>query len=127
MWRRLYGRHENAEGRRIDGRHENALGAGVVAAGTGKRKRRCGVCAGCVATDCGSCGACRDKPKFGGSGRWKQACVLRQCVLRQAVTSTGAGADAAAWLLDEGGYIIARGTQAGGTKLQPTRLAHAPP
>jgi hypothetical protein len=48
-------------------------------AAPGKRKRRCGVCPGCLATDCGACSACRDKPKFGGSGVRKQACVRRHC------------------------------------------------
>ena len=45
----------------------------------GKRTRRCGMCAGCVADDCGECSACRDKPKFGGKGTAKQACSRRRC------------------------------------------------
>ena len=45
----------------------------------GKRTRRCGQCAGCVAQDCGVCSACRDKPKFGGRGTMKQACSKRRC------------------------------------------------
>ena len=45
----------------------------------GKRRGRCGECAGCTAKDCGTCSACRDKPKFGGPGTAKQACVKRRC------------------------------------------------
>ncbi|CAG0886916.1 unnamed protein product [Darwinula stevensoni] len=44
-----------------------------------KKKTRCGVCEKCQAPDCGSCKACKDMLKFGGTGRSKQACVLRKC------------------------------------------------
>merc|ERR1719473_1644866 len=49
--------------------------------GGGKRGRtnRCGACAGCVRGDCGACKNCKDKPKFGGKGIKKQACVRRVC------------------------------------------------
>jgi len=48
-------------------------------AGDGKRQR-CGQCLGCASTqDCGQCHNCRDKPKFGGPGVKKQACVHRVC------------------------------------------------
>jgi hypothetical protein len=40
---------------------------------------RCGECFWCLQKDCGTCPTCQDKPKFGGSGRKKQACLLRQC------------------------------------------------
>ena len=46
----------------------------------GKRRGRCGECSGCIATDCGRCSACKDKPKFGGPGTAKQACVRRRCI-----------------------------------------------
>lgn len=36
-------------------------------------------CAGCVQDDCGKCKYCTDMKKFGGPGRKKQRCVLRQC------------------------------------------------
>ncbi|KAL3885750.1 hypothetical protein ACJMK2_025792 [Sinanodonta woodiana] len=45
----------------------------------GKRKVRCKVCKGCIALDCGTCRHCQDKPKFGGPGLLKQACVERRC------------------------------------------------
>ena len=60
----------------------------------GKRKRRCGQCAGCLATDCGRCVACRDKPKFGGSGIRKQACLRKQCTQPTRPLDGGAGLDA---------------------------------
>ena len=59
------------------------------AAGSGKRKRRCGQCDGCLAADCGQCGACLDKPKFGGAGVKKQACVRRQCARPSWPTADG--------------------------------------
>ena len=45
---------------------------------TGARKRgvRCMECAACLhSEDCGSCIYCKDKPKFGGPGVKKQACM----------------------------------------------------
>ena len=44
------------------------------------RKRRCGKCPGCIATDCGVCIYCKDMRKFGGSGRKKKGCEQRRCV-----------------------------------------------
>ena len=43
------------------------------------RTARCGSCAGCVRGDCGQCKNCLDKPKFGGRGIKKQACLSRVC------------------------------------------------
>jgi len=43
------------------------------------RTNRCGQCVGCNRGDCGTCKNCRDKPKFGGPGIKKQACVRRSC------------------------------------------------
>ena len=41
-----------------------------------KRGVRCMECPACLRTeDCGSCVFCKDKPKFGGPGVKKQACV----------------------------------------------------
>ena len=40
---------------------------------------RCGGCQGCVRGDCGECKNCLDKPKFGGRGIKKQACLRRSC------------------------------------------------
>ena len=43
------------------------------------RTARCGSCVGCVRGDCGRCKNCLDKPKFGGRGIKKQACLARTC------------------------------------------------
>ena len=40
---------------------------------------RCGTCPACLRQDCGSCLNCLDKPKFGGRGARKQACLMRLC------------------------------------------------
>ncbi|GLH01282.1 DNA (Cytosine-5)-methyltransferase PliMCI [Gryllus bimaculatus] len=45
----------------------------------GPRRQRCGVCEACQHPDCGTCVACSDMIKFGGTGRAKQACVKRRC------------------------------------------------
>ncbi|XP_033758364.1 uncharacterized protein LOC117340710 [Pecten maximus] len=44
-----------------------------------RRKLRCKKCPGCLAKDCGKCLYCQDKPKFGGRGVMKQACMDRKC------------------------------------------------
>jgi len=46
-----------------------------------KRLARCGKCTNCKSQDCGNCYNCADKPKFGGPGIKKQACVNRKCLL----------------------------------------------
>mmetsp|Transcript_183 Transcript_183/g.232 ORF Transcript_183/g.232 Transcript_183/m.232 type:complete len:221 (-) Transcript_183:996-1658(-) len=48
---------------------------------SGKRARlaRCGTCVGCTRGDCGECKNCKDKPKYGGPGIKKQACLQRAC------------------------------------------------
>jgi hypothetical protein len=46
---------------------------------TAPRTNRCGACEACRAPDCGHCKECLDKPKFGGSGIRKKACISRVC------------------------------------------------
>lgn len=41
---------------------------------------RCGTCVGCRFGDCGECESCKDKPKNGGRGIMKQACLHRECI-----------------------------------------------
>ena len=43
-------------------------------------KYRCGACDGCMRQECGECGNCRDKKRFGGPGSRKQACSKRRCL-----------------------------------------------
>ena len=50
---------------------------------TAAKTRRCGECEGCMRDDCGQCNACADKPRFGGRGTKKKACVLRYCRTRK--------------------------------------------
>uniref|UniRef100_A0A8C1J3V6 [histone H3]-dimethyl-L-lysine(36) demethylase n=1 Tax=Cyprinus carpio TaxID=7962 RepID=A0A8C1J3V6_CYPCA len=45
-----------------------------------RRRVRCKRCEACQRTECGDCNFCRDMKKFGGPGKLKQTCVLRQCL-----------------------------------------------
>lgn len=47
------------------------------------KSRRCGECEGCMRDDCGQCVPCADKPRFGGPGTKKKACVQRFCRTRK--------------------------------------------
>ncbi|GFN82630.1 DNA (cytosine-5)-methyltransferase [Plakobranchus ocellatus] len=44
-----------------------------------KKRQRCGFCEVCQQPDCGTCTACKDMTKFGGTGKAKQACKQRRC------------------------------------------------
>lgn len=59
-------------------------------AGARRRRTRCRRCRACVRTECGDCHFCRDMKKFGGPGRMKQSCLLRQCT---AVSSAPSASD----------------------------------
>lgn len=45
-----------------------------------RRRVRCKRCQACQRKECGNCNYCRDMRKFGGPGRLKKSCVLRQCL-----------------------------------------------
>ncbi|TNN80698.1 Lysine-specific demethylase 2A [Liparis tanakae] len=47
---------------------------------TGKPIVKCKRCEACMRPECGDCNFCRDMKKFGGPGKLKQTCVLRQCL-----------------------------------------------
>jgi hypothetical protein len=47
-----------------------------------KKRSRCGRCEQCNRPDCGECPHCKDKLKFGGSGRRHQACVTKRCAFK---------------------------------------------
>jgi CXXC zinc finger domain len=45
-----------------------------------RRRVRCRKCEACTRAECGECLYCKDMKKFGGLGRMKQTCVVRQCI-----------------------------------------------
>nr|XP_060628114.1 lysine-specific demethylase 2A [Anolis sagrei ordinatus] len=51
-----------------------------IVSGARRRRVRCRKCKACLQGECGMCHYCRDMKKFGGPGRMKQSCVLRQCL-----------------------------------------------
>jgi len=61
-------------------RHAEADGADAFARGRYKSSQRCGTCRGCTSSDCGQCKNCKDKPRFGGPGIKKKACLRRLCL-----------------------------------------------
>jgi len=69
----------------VGGEEESRSSASLLAAArsyahrTAPRTNRCGACDACRAPDCGHCKECLDKPKFGGSGIRKKACISRVC------------------------------------------------
>ena len=58
-------------------------------AGARRRRTRCRRCRACVRTECGDCHFCRDMKKFGGPGRMKQSCLLRQCTAVSSAPAAG--------------------------------------
>merc|ERR1711892_67182 len=44
-----------------------------------RHKSRCGRCEQCNRPDCGVCLPCKDKVKFGGTGRTRQVCISKRC------------------------------------------------
>ena len=52
------------------------------------RSRRCNECDGCTREDCGNCEMCKDRPKFGGENKKKQACLMRLCLMRAGEKAT---------------------------------------
>ncbi|XP_022616084.1 lysine-specific demethylase 2A-like [Seriola dumerili] len=45
-----------------------------------RRRVRCKRCAACCRKECGNCQYCHDMRKFGGPGRMKKSCIMRQCL-----------------------------------------------
>ncbi|KAK3535409.1 hypothetical protein QTP70_016777 [Hemibagrus guttatus] len=70
-----------------------------------RRRVRCKRCKACRRSECGDCTYCRDMKKFGGPGRLKKSCVLRQC-LAPALPLTAVCA-----ICKEGSQEDAEGTQ----------------
>ncbi|XP_026796313.3 lysine-specific demethylase 2A isoform X1 [Pangasianodon hypophthalmus] len=70
-----------------------------------RRRVRCKRCEACRRSECGDCTYCRDMKKFGGPGRLKKSCILRQC-LAPALPLTAVCA-----ICKEGSQEDAEGTQ----------------
>lgn len=74
-----------AEGRQPEEAAGSLHIAALVTDATSARRRntmrsnRCGSCQACQSVDCGTCKNCLDKPRFGGPGIKKKACVRRIC------------------------------------------------
>lgn len=45
-----------------------------------RRRTRCKKCEACTRQDCQECVYCQDMVRFGGTGRAKQTCLMRQCL-----------------------------------------------
>nr|XP_005989042.1 PREDICTED: lysine-specific demethylase 2B isoform X4 [Latimeria chalumnae] len=56
------------------------VAANRTTAGARRRRTRCRKCEACLRTECGECHFCKDMKKFGGPGRMKQSCIMRQCI-----------------------------------------------
>lgn len=57
-----------------------AMRPSQISTGPRRRRTRCKKCEACQQSDCGECAFCQDMVKFGGPGRAKQTCVMRQCL-----------------------------------------------
>lgn len=66
------------------------LAANRTTAGARRRRTRCRKCEACLRTECGECHFCKDMKKFGGPGRMKQSCIMRQCIAVSAARRGGA-------------------------------------
>ena len=51
-----------------------------TATSAGTKRKQCGDCEGCQATNCGECTNCLDKKIFGGPGIKKQCCKRCRCL-----------------------------------------------
>ena len=52
-----------------------------------RRFAACGKCDGCTRPNCRKCSHCLDMKKYGGSGRLKQRCARKECLLKSSATS----------------------------------------
>ena len=52
------------------------------------KKKKCGTCDNCKMANCGTCVTCKDMKSFGGEGKMKQACMMRECVYIDSAAGT---------------------------------------
>ncbi|XP_055707188.1 jmjC domain-containing histone demethylation protein 1 [Phlebotomus papatasi] len=64
----------------VQQRSQGSTGQNNASGGPRRRRTRCKVCEACQRSDCGECSFCLDMVKFGGPGRAKQTCMMRQCL-----------------------------------------------
>ncbi|KAM4570688.1 methyl-CpG-binding domain protein 1a [Fundulus diaphanus] len=57
----------------------------LSASGRKRRRQACGSCAACLRKNCARCAFCLDMRKFGGPCRLKQKCVMRRCLVVNAM------------------------------------------
>ncbi|KAL1123648.1 hypothetical protein AAG570_002724 [Ranatra chinensis] len=75
-----YGDKRSMKGPRGSGGGKSMGPKAKARAGPRRRRTRCKSCAACHQSDCGECVFCQDMVKFGGPGRAKQTCIMRQCL-----------------------------------------------
>lgn len=78
---------ENQENEGSGKKKERKTGYVYGARSTASKVRRCGECEGCMRDDCGKCASCMDKPRFGGKGTKKRACVMRRCLTKGSMSA----------------------------------------
>ncbi|XP_039298773.1 jmjC domain-containing histone demethylation protein 1 isoform X1 [Nilaparvata lugens] len=64
----------------IENKAKHLLVGHKKGSGPRRRRTRCKKCEACQQKDCGECAFCQDMVKFGGPGRAKQTCIMRQCL-----------------------------------------------
>jgi hypothetical protein len=78
LLRQSYSRREEEE--EDDDDEATVIAHPQESGGRTAKAARCGSCDACRAKDCGECKNCLDKPRFGGPGVKKKACVNRVCL-----------------------------------------------
>lgn len=62
-------------------RKEKTKDVFIIKKEKGKKDRvPCKICQACISPDCGMCNYCSDMPRFGGPGRMRHPCQMRQCL-----------------------------------------------
>ncbi|GJQ78058.1 hypothetical protein Trydic_g2401 [Trypoxylus dichotomus] len=72
--------HVSFKGPKGTGIKSQKMNSGGDKGGPRRRRTRCKKCEACQRSDCGECSFCLDMVKFGGPGRAKQTCNMRQCL-----------------------------------------------
>jgi len=65
---------------RVRSKYEQSDFDESLGSSSSSRKRKCGCCVGCRRQNCGECKFCKDKAKFGGPNKLRQACKYKKCM-----------------------------------------------